>query len=105
MWMHSHLAILLLNGILNYSDARLYRQAKFPIKDTASTTYYQGDNFVSKVQCAGQCDKDFANCKAFQFFPRSKSCQFINFQLPDPSLASMSVTIFGYVENGEHFRA
>ena len=105
MWMHSYLAILLLIGILKYSDARLYRQAKFPIKDTASTTYYQEDNFVSKVQCASQCDKDFANCKAFQFFPRTKSCQFINFQLPDPSLASMSDTIFGYVENGEHFSA
>ena len=105
MWMHSYLPILLLNGILDYSNARLYRQAKFPIKDTASTTYYLEDNIVSKVQCASLCDKDFVNCKAFQFFPWTKSCQFINFQLPDPSRASMSDTIFGYVENGEHFSA
>ena len=100
MWIQFCLAFLILNGVLKPTKARLYRLASFPIEDAATTTYYQQENRISKVQCAEQCDRESVKCKSFNFFPNNNTCQFANFNLANPSVASSAQKISGYVENG-----
>ena len=91
---------VILNTIAMPSCAKLYKQTKFPIKDTTSTTYREEINAMSKVQCASNCGIDTVNCKAFNFYPSTSTCQYISFVYALPSVASSSQKLSGYVENG-----
>ena len=91
---------VILTAIAKPSCAKLYKQTKFPIKDTISTTYREGINAMSKVQCASNCGIDTVNCKAFNFYPSTSTCQYINFVYALPAVASSSQRLSGYVENG-----
>ena len=92
--------VVILTAIAKPSCAKLYKQTKFPIKDTTSTTYREEINAMSKVQCASNCGIDTVNCKAFNFYPSTSTCQYINFVYALPSVASSSQHLSGYVENG-----
>ena len=100
MWIHWYIVVMFVTAISKPSYARLYKKTKFPIEDTASTTYHEEINAMSKVQCASNCDRDIVNCKAFNFYPDNSTCQYINFVYALPSVAPSSQQLSGYVENG-----
>jgi hypothetical protein len=73
---------------------------EYPIKDNASTSSINVADVSGNVQCAGLCDIDSNNCKAFSYQPSTQICQLVNFQFSNPEVVITSGKRFGHVEHG-----
>ena len=98
--MQIELCVVLLLLAISCSNAMLFKNMKFPVKNmNTTTTFLEQGNVASRIECASMCAIIPNQCNAFNFHNWSNTCLMTLVEFPlSPSNAS---NLIAYVNHGK----
>ena len=92
--------LVLLLLAINSSNAMLFKNMKFPIKNSTTATVFQEQgNVESRIECASMCAIMPNQCNAFNFDNWKNTCLMTLVEFPLSS--SNASNLIAYVNHGE----